>query len=51
MKFHIFGQPGLIKLPKKTTVKDLKSLAYFNGVIRNYLKMKKIEKKADKEKE
>ena len=43
MKFHIYGQPYLINLPKGSTVEDLKSLAYFNRIIKNYLKMLKIE--------
>lgn len=44
MKFHIYGQTGFVKLPKTTTVQDLRTLARFNGIIKNYLKMKKIEK-------
>jgi hypothetical protein len=43
MKFHIFGQPHLVKLPKRTTVQDLKSLAFFNRIIKNYMKMQKIK--------
>lgn len=45
MKFHPYGQPYLVELPKNTTVQDLKSLAYFNRIIRNYLVMQKLEKK------
>ena len=43
MKFHIYGQKGLVDLPENTTVQDLKSLAHFNRIIKNYLKMIKIE--------
>lgn len=42
MKFHPYGQPCLVELPKGTTVQDLKTLAHFNRIIRNYLKMRKI---------
>ena len=42
MKFHLYGQKGLVELPKDATVQDLKSLAYFNRIIKNYIKMKKI---------
>lgn len=44
MKFHIYGQPSFVKLPKGATVQDLKSLAYFNKIIKNYIKMMNIEK-------
>ena len=44
MKFHLYGQKGLTELPSGTTVQDLRSLAHFNRVIKNYLKMRKIEK-------
>jgi len=43
MKFHIYGQSGLVDLPDSTTVEDIRSLASFNRIIKNYLKMKKIE--------
>lgn len=43
MKFHIYGQRGLVDLPDNTTVEDLRYLASFNRIIKNYLKMKKIE--------
>ena len=33
-----------MRLPKSTTIEDLRALAWFNGVIKNYLKMKRIEK-------
>lgn len=45
MKWHPYGQPYLVELPKDATVQDLKSLAHFNRIIKNYLKMRKIEKK------
>ena len=45
MKFHLYGQPTLVDLPKDATVQDLRSLAWFNRIIRNYLKMKKIDAK------
>lgn len=44
MKFHLYGQRMLVKLPKGTTVRDLRSIAHFNRIIRNYLMMCKIEK-------
>lgn len=44
MKFHLYGQKGLTELPSGTTAQDLRSLAHFNRVIKNYLKMRKIEK-------
>ena len=46
MKFHIYGQKSFIDLPASTTVEDLKSLAAFNRVIRNYLMMLKIEEES-----
>ena len=42
MKFHLFGQRQMVKLPKLTTVQDLRTLAQFNRIIRNYLKMEKL---------
>ena len=45
MNFHLYGQPNLVKLPKDATTQDLRSLAWFNRIIRNYIKMKKIEKR------
>lgn len=45
MKFHIFGTKGFVNLPKGTTVDDLRSLAYFNAVIKNYLKMNIIKRR------
>lgn len=42
MKFHFYGQPYFIELPKGTTVEDLKTLAWFNKIIKNKLKMDKI---------
>jgi len=35
-----------LKLPENSTVKDLRQIARFNRIIKNYLKMKKIQKKA-----
>lgn len=46
MKFHIYGQKSLINLPSSATVQDLKSLAAFNRIIRNYLIMTKIKEKS-----
>ena len=43
MKFHPYGQPYLVELPKGTTAQDLKALADFNRIIRNYLLMLKLE--------
>lgn len=44
MKFHFYGQPTFVKLPKTTTIEDLKTLAWFNRIIRNSLLMDKILK-------
>ena len=46
MKFHIYGQKSFIDLPLSTTVQDLRSLAAFNRLIRNYLMMLKIEEES-----
>ena len=46
MKFHIYGQKTFIDLPLSTTVEDLRSLAAFNRIIRNYLMMLKIEEES-----
>ena len=46
MKFHIYGQKFFIDLPSSTTVQDLRSLAAFNRLIRNYLMMLKIEEES-----
>ena len=43
MKFHIYSQQGLVDLPDSTTVEDLRSLASFNRIIKNYIKMERIE--------
>lgn len=43
MKFHIYGQRGLADLPDSTTIEDLRSLASFNRIIKNYTKMERIE--------
>ena len=45
MKFHIYGQQGFVELPDDATIQDLQTLAYFNRIIRNYLKMQKIAEK------
>lgn len=42
MKFHFYGQPYFIELPKGTIVEDLKTLAWFNRIIKNKPKMDKI---------
>lgn len=44
MKFHIYGQPSFVELPKSTATEDLRSLASFNRIIKNYLKMDRILK-------
>lgn len=44
MKFHLYGQSTFVKLPKGTTVQDLRELAHFNRIIKNYAKMCVIEK-------
>lgn len=46
MKIHLYGQKGLVSRPENSTVKDLRQIARFNRIIKNYLKMKKIQKKA-----
>lgn len=43
MRFHLYGQKSSVKLPKGTTTQDLRTLAYFNRIIKNYLKMCRIE--------
>ena len=45
MRFHIYGQQGFIDLPDTATIQDLKTLAWFNRFIRNYLKMQIIQSK------
>lgn len=46
-KIHIFGQkPFKVRNPLK--VKDLRAIAFFNRIIKNYHKMLRIEK-ANKE--
>lgn len=44
MKFHFYGQPTFTELPKSTTIQDLRELARFNRIIKNYAKMITIEK-------
>lgn len=39
MKFHFYGQRDFIELPKNTTVEDLKALAHFNRILKNYAKL------------
>ena len=46
MKFDIYGQKYLINLPSETPFPDLRSLAAFNRLIRNYLMMLKIEEES-----
>lgn len=43
MKFHFYGQKDFVELLENTTISDLQSLAFFNKVIRNYLKINKLE--------
>lgn len=43
MKFHLFGQPTFVELPSSTTIKDLRTLAAFNRIIKNYLKINIIK--------
>ena len=43
MRFHLYGQESFVKLPKDTTIQDLRTLAYFNRIIKYYLKMCRIE--------
>ena len=44
MKFHFYGQPSFTNLPKGTTTQDLRSLAHFNRIMKNYAKLCRIEK-------
>lgn len=48
MKFHLYGQPFFIKLPKNTTIQDLRALTHFNKIIKNYAKMCRIVKEEQK---
>jgi len=48
MKFHIYGQPTFVRLPKNTSIQDLRSLAYFNKIIKNYSKMLMIERRTER---
>lgn len=43
MKFHFYGQKGFVNLPRHTTIEDLRALAHFNKVIKNYLKMERLK--------
>ena len=43
MKFHFYGQKDFVELPENTNIGDLQSLVFFNRVIRNYLKIDKLE--------
>lgn len=43
MKFYFYGQKDFVELSENTTIGDLQSLAFFNRVIRNYLKIDKLE--------
>lgn len=44
MKFHFYGQPSFTNLPKGTTTQDLRTLARFNRIMKNYAKLCRIEK-------
>ena len=44
MKIHFYGQPSFTNLPKGTTTQDLRSLAHFNRIMKNYAKLCRIEK-------
>ena len=48
MKFHLFGQSKFIELPNTTTIQDLRTLAWFNRIIKNYLKMDKLSENLKK---
>ena len=47
MKFHPYGQKSLVDLPEDACVKDLRNIAHFNRIIKNYTKMNKIKSKTD----
>lgn len=44
MKFHPYGASGLVTLPKDATTQDLRTLAWFNRIVKNYIKMQTIWK-------
>lgn len=44
---HIFGQPKPTKVSHPLTVQDMRSVAFFNRIIKNYLKMNKIQKRKE----
>lgn len=44
MKFHFYGQPSFTNLPKGTTTQDLRTLARFNRIMKNYAMLCKLEK-------
>ncbi len=44
MKFHFYGQPSFTNLPKGTTTQDLRSLARFNRIMKNYAMLCRLEK-------
>ena len=45
MKFHPYGASGLVKLPNDATTQDLRTLAWFNRIVKNYIKMQTINTK------
>ncbi len=44
MKFHPYGASGRI-LQKQLTTQDLRTLAWFNRIVKNYIKMQTINAK------
>ena len=41
-RIHLYGQPA-IRVRQTMTVEDMRSIAHFNCIIRNYIKMNKIK--------
>ena len=44
MIYHPYGCPFVVKLPDNTTTQDLRALAAFNAIMRNYLLMNRLQK-------
>ena len=42
---HIFGQPKPTKVSHPLTVQDMRSIGFFNRIIKNYLKINIIKKR------
>ena len=42
LRIHLYGQPA-IRVRQTMTVEDMRAVAHFNYIIRNYIKMNKIK--------